>query len=234
MKKISLTQNEVNDLIDLYQTEIDRAQRRVVNLKSILKKLIEGKPLSEQDTEPVKKANSKPSAKPVKVVKKEKAPKEKLADEKVKIQEPKKRGRKPKVRDISATVSNEDAAVSQQPQKPAKKRGRKPKSLRKSIKKGKGEDKVKWIDLIYDILRTKKSLMLSNSLTIAAMERLGIPEVDKDRVRMAISTNLTRLTKYDKTINKYSQEGTAGSFYGLSEWFDGKGKLKAEYKNKLM
>ena len=76
--------------------------------------------------------------------------------------------------------------------------------------------------------------MLSNSLTLAAMERLGIADADKDRVRMAISTNLTRLTKYDKTINKFSQEGTSGSFYGLAEWFDDKGKLKAEFKNKLM
>lgn len=239
MKKISLTQNEVNDLIDLYQTEIDRAQRRVVNLKSILKKLIDGKPLLDQEAEPVKKVDSKSIAKPAKAEKKEKvqkgkAPKEKVAVEEEKIQEPKKRGRKPKVKDVPVSALNEDVAVSQQPQKPAKKRGRKPKSLRKSIKKGKGEDKVKWIDLIYDILRTKKSLMLSNSLTIAAMERLEIPEVDKDRVRMAISTNLTRLTKYDKTINKFSQEGTAGSFYGLAEWFDGKGKLKAEFKNKLM
>lgn len=229
MKKISLTQNEVNDLIDLYQTEIDRAQRRVVNLKAILEKLMEGQPLSKEDSGSVKKIETNGVA--PKIGKRGRKPKkEKEIAEKAVVEEvsaaPKKRGRKPK-----ASVEKEESAKAE---KTGKKRGRKPKPVRKSIKKGKGEDKVKWIDLIYDILRTKNSLMLSNSLTLAAMERLGISDVDKDRVRMAISTNLTRLTKYDKTINKYTQEGTTGSFYGLAEWFDGKGRLKSDYKNKLM
>lgn len=229
MKKISLTQNEVNDLIDLYQTEIDRAQRRVVNLKAILKKLMEGQPLTEEDRGDVKKTEKK-EAEPKAGKRGRKPKKGKEISEKEVVEEvsaaPKKRGRKPK-----AKVEKEESAKAE---KTGKKRGRKPKPVRKSIKKGKGEDKVKWIDLIYDILRTKNSLMLSNSLTLAAMERLGISDVDKDRVRMAISTNLTRLTKYDKTINKYTQEGTTGSFYGLAEWFDGKGRLKSDYKSKLM
>ncbi len=33
MKKISLSQNEIEDLKDLYQSEIDRAQRRIESLK---------------------------------------------------------------------------------------------------------------------------------------------------------------------------------------------------------
>lgn len=264
MKKISLTQNEVNDLIDLYQTEIDRAQRRIVNLKAILKKIDEGKSLTDEDNGAVKKVEKTDNAEPKKRGRKPKIQKAKLV-EKV-ASEPKKRGRKPKVKEESVALKKAEKptikkaekssekktkkviakksakpapkkaekVVTKKIEKPAKKRGRKPKPARKSIKVGKGEEKVKWIDLIYDILRTKKSLMLSNSLTLAAMERLNIPDVDKDRVRMAISTNLTRLTKYDKTINKYSQEGTTGSFYGLKEWFDDKGKLKSEFKNKLM
>ena len=89
MKKISLTQNEVNDLIDLYQTEIDRAQRRVVNLKSILKKLIDGKPLLDQEAEPVKKVDSKSIAKPAKAEKKEKVQKEPVSDVTYGIPQPK-------------------------------------------------------------------------------------------------------------------------------------------------
>ncbi len=257
MKKISLTQNEVNELVDLYQTEIDRAQRRIANLKAILKKISEGKSLTDDDKVEVKKSTKEPVAEPKKRGRKPKVQKEKAVEVKAepkkrgrkpKVQkekvaavkaEPKKRGRKPKVKTAAATakktekVSKKKVAKTPKVKEP-KKRGRKPKPVRKSIKTGKGEDKVKWIDLIYDILRSKKSLMLSNSLTLAAMERLGIADADKDRVRMAISTNLTRLTKYDKTINKYSQEGTSGSFYGLAEWFDDKGKLNAEFKNKLM
>ena len=186
---------------------------------AMARKHVKGEKVEEVKAEP-KKRGRKPKAEAVKA-------------------EPKKRGRKPKVKTEVATakktekVSKKKVAKTPKVKEP-KKRGRKPKPVRKSIKTGKGEDKVKWIDLIYDILRTQKSLMLSNSLTLAAMERLGIADADKDRVRMAISTNLTRLTKYDKTINKYSQEGTSGSFYGLAEWFDDKGKLKAEFKNKLM
>ncbi|MGE0077711.1 MAG: hypothetical protein AB7S48_07625 [Bacteroidales bacterium] len=232
MKKITLTQNEVNDLIDLYQTEIDRAQRRIVNLKALLKQLIEGKSSSEEDGGVEKKSKEEVVSMPAKRGRKPKVQKESIVEEKVK--EPKKRGRKPKVKEEKVVSKKEEDEVVKKVEKLAKKRGRKPKPVRKSIKIGKGEDKVKWIDLIYDILRTKNSLMLSNSLTLAAMEQLGISDVDKDRVRMAISTNLTRLTKYDKTIGKYSQDGTPGSFYGLADWFDSKGKPKAEFKNKLM
>lgn len=215
MKKISLTQNEVNDLVDLYQSEIDRAQRRIVNLKAILKKLTEGNSLPIKGEVTAEKLDVKSDVQPKKRGRKPAVQAQKVDKEEV-AKLPKRRGRKPKVKVES----------------PKKKLEEKP--IRKSIKKGKGEEKVKWIDLIYDILRSKKSLMLSNSLTLAAMERLNIPAVDKNRVRMAISTNLTRLTKYDKTINKFSHKGTAGAFYGLAEWFDDKGMLKSEFNNKLM
>ncbi|MCB8965071.1 MAG: hypothetical protein H6536_08555 [Bacteroidales bacterium] len=244
MKNISLTQTEVNELIDLYQTEIDRAQRRIVSLKAILSKISDGKILSDEAGRELKKA-----AKTLTVEPKVRGRKPSVAAKQAPIEkaEPKKRGPKPKVKvedsavkeakpkKKSAKVKVEKVAkkavvVVKEP----KKRGRKPKTIRKSIKKGKGEEKVKWIDLIYNILRTKNSLMLSNSLTVAAMEYLGIDEADRDRVKMAISTNLTRLTKYDKTINKYSKSGTPGSFYGMAEWFNDKGELKAEYQDRLM
>ncbi|HRX30859.1 MAG: hypothetical protein H6537_02400 [Bacteroidales bacterium] len=212
MKQIKLTQKEVDDLIDLYQTEIDRAQRRIESLQSILKKV--EMPQNEVASQEM---GNKPAPK-----KRGRKPKVRIETDAVEVKkEPKKRGRKPKVKTELAVP---------------KKRGRKPKSssLRKPIKKGKGEDKVKWIDLINEVLGSKKSFMLANSITLAAMEKLGIDESDKDRVRMAISTNLTRLTKYDKSVVKYHQPGQKGSFYGLPGWFNEDGSVKSEFEGKLM
>lgn len=231
MKRISLTQNEINELADLYQTEIDRAQRRIANFKTILKKLSEGKSPDAQDED------VKPAKEPKRRGRKPKAQREQavaLADE------PKKRGRKPKAEKAAEVDAKAEPKRRGRKPRAAKKagvpqkRGRKPRVVRRSIKAGRGENKVKWIDLIHDILRSKQSLMLSNSLTLAAMERLEISDSDRGRARMAISANLTRLTRRDRTVVKYTQPGTSGSFYGLAEWFDENGALKPEFENKLM
>jgi hypothetical protein len=53
-------------------------------------------------------------------------------------------------------------------------------------------------------------------------------------VRMAISTTLTKMTNKDKVLQTYSEKGIRGAFFGLSSWFNDKGKLNSEYKKKLM
>ncbi len=339
MKKISLSDVEVNDLLDLYQSEIDRAQRRINNLKTIVKKISEGKstePSEEKTvkveskrgrkskvkvaetkvekiitTEP-KKRGRKPKAK-VEVVKAEPKkrgpkPKVKIAKPKVKVEvkaeikkeqkvkvakvkaepkkrgpkpkvkiaepkakavvkakveakkvdkkivtkaEPKKRGRKPKVVAANAVVAEEkkEVKVAEKAKKlkpkaakkkvakvkvEPKKRGRKPKSLRKPIKGGKGKDKVKWNVFINETITSKNSLMLASSLTHAALEKFEIPASDRDRVRMAISTTLTKMANKDKVLHTYTQAGIRGAFFGLAKWFNDKGELNNDYKKKLM
>ncbi len=93
MKKISLSEIEVNDLLDLYQSEIDRAQRRINNLKTIIVKLSEGQSIEPIEETPLKakgKRGRKPNVKPIEV----KAVSE-IKDKKGKVvaSEPKKRGR---------------------------------------------------------------------------------------------------------------------------------------------
>ncbi len=315
MKKISLSEIEVNDLLDLYQSEIDRAQRRINNLKTIVKKISEGKSIDSSEEKPVK-AESKRGRKPkvkvaetkvekvittepkkrgrkpknkveaVKAEPKKRGPKPKVKvevkaevkkEQKVKVAkaEPKKRGPKPKVRVVEAKVAKVRVAKAEpkkRGRKPKvvvakavvadekkevkaadktkkakatkkkvakvkalpKKRGRKPKSLRKPIKGGKGKDKVKWNVFINETITSKDSLMLASSLTHAALEKFEIPASDRDRVRMAISTTLTKMANKDKILQTYTQEGIRGAFFGLAKWFDDKGELNNDYKKKLM
>ncbi|HNY08581.1 MAG TPA: hypothetical protein PKO42_01725 [Tenuifilaceae bacterium] len=256
MSKINLTPGEINDLIDLYQTEIDRTQRRIENLKSILKKIDRAQ---EEVSEPATRVAAPARRGRKKLVESVPAAGEAVTPE-AKVDGRKvRKGRNakavaksaaPKVKAIRKTrKSKANAATSEETKLAATKRGRKanlkskvaakksPRKesvVRKKIKSGAGPDKVKWIDLIQDILRSKQNLMLANSLTVEAMERLGIDESDRDRVRMAVATNLTRLTKNLKLVVKFKPEGSTNYFYGLTEWFDEGGNLKSEFQNKLM
>ncbi|MHC1703873.1 MAG: hypothetical protein AB9846_08195 [Tenuifilaceae bacterium] len=252
MKRISLTENEVKDLLDLYQSEIDRAQRRINNLKNIIIKLSEEqiaeepitvKPLvkGKRGRKPKVKVLEAPLRKDTLEVKEKKAAKVKKITSKKEeikaeeIQEPKKRGRKKKVIEVKVAPKKRGRKKKVATVKPTpKKRGRKPKSLRKPIKGGKGKDKVKWNDFIIETITSKNSLLLASSLTQAALEKFQIPNSDRDRVRMAISTTLTKMVKDDKVLITYTQTGIRGSFYGLTQWFNDKAQLKPEYKSKLM
>lgn len=300
MKKISLSEIEVNDLLDLYQSEIDRAQRRINSLKSIVKKISEGQPVESAEEKPAKsevKRGRKPKIKAVEVKAEKKItsePKKRGRKPKAIVEvvkaEPKKRGRKPKVKTVEAEVikkqvtkepktkekktkkiikaepkkrgrkpkaiaaevsvvdEKKEIKVTEKVKKPKKvqkkkvakvkaepkKRGRKPKSLRKPIKGGKGKDKVKWNDFINETLQSKDSLMLASSITQAALEKFDIPASDRDRVRMAISTTLTKMANKDKVLHTYSQPGIRGAFFGLTSWFNENAELSNDYKKKLM
>lgn len=247
MKKISLSDVEVNELLDLYQSEIDRAQRRISNLKTIIKKLSEGKSIEITEEEPEKiksKSGRKPKVKVpvvpqkaevVKVVEKEPARKGRKKKVVAAVKAETKQEKKKEVVKSKPTPKKDTKKKKAIPVKAApKKRGRKPKSLRKPIKGGKGKEKVKWNDFIVDTIKAKNSLMLASSLTQAALEKFQIPNSDRDRVRMAISTTLTKLANKDKVLRTHSEKGLRGAFFGLNTWFNDKGNLTNEYKKKLM
>lgn len=280
MKKISLSEIEVNDLLDLYQSEIDRAQRRINNLKTIIVKLSEGQSIESLEETPVKakgKRGRKPNIKPIEVkaiseIKDKKGkvvvnePKKRGRKKKiveviavpqkdikkgrvVEVKEsPKKRGRKKKIVDVNVAAEKKEkvvkskvADVKKRGKKKVvkvkatpKKRGRKPKSLRKPIKGGKGENKVKWNDFITETITSKDSMMLASSITQAALEKFQIPSNDRDRVRMAISTTLTKMANKDKVLQTYTQKGIRGAFFGLTSWFNENAEPINDYKKKLM
>jgi len=239
MKKISLSEVEVNDLLDLYQSEIDRAQRRINNLKSIIIKLSEGQPVELLEEIPTKEKSKRGRKPKVKVAAEAKAVKKTKEIIEVKesevAKEPEKRGRKKKAVQVIAEPKKRGRKKKVVVVKTApKKKGRKPKSLRKPIKGGKGENKVKWNDFIVETITSKDSLMLASSITQAALEKFEIPNSDRDRVRMAISTTLTKMANKDKVLQTYSQKGIRGAFFGLAAWFNEKAELNNDYKKKLM
>jgi hypothetical protein len=294
MKKITLSDVEINELLDLYQSEIDRSQRRINNLKRTIEKLSEGQSVKQKE-EKITKIKGKRGRKPKVKVEEVKAPVEKVVKKEPKKRgrkpkfveikpEPKKRGRKPKVKTLDERVISDKIVTKEPKQKEIKtknvlkKRGRKPiakpiiakptkkivekkipkekkkagrkkkvtltktspkkivksKVLRKPIKSGKGKDKVKWNDFITETITSKNSLMLASSLTRAALEKFSIPASDRDRVRMAISTALTKLTNKDKVLQTYLQPGIKGAFFGLASWFNEKKELNSDYKKRLM
>ncbi|MGB4327876.1 MAG: hypothetical protein WBJ36_03255 [Tenuifilum sp.] len=207
MKKITLSKEEIEDLKDLYQSEIDRAQRRIDSLKSILRKIEKGDLGDEKEVAAPKKRGRKPKVK-----------------EAAEPTAPKKRGRPKKI-----TAEADKSAQTKEP----KKRGRKPKSLRKGLKPTVGGEKIKWNNLIIDIFKSNDKLLQAKDLTVGALEKLQLPEVEKDRTRMAVATNLTKLTKYEKKILKYTRPDDKIAYYGLAEWFNEDGTLKPEYQNKF-
>jgi len=130
MKKISLSEVEANDLLDLYQSEIDRAQRRINNLKSIIKKLSDGYSDEHSEEKPAKikgKRGRRPNVKPVaaKVIIEEKE-----INEKELTKEPLKKGRKKKEEAEKTAPIKKARNKKTIKAKAPKKSGRKPKSLR--------------------------------------------------------------------------------------------------------
>ncbi len=242
MKKITLSKEEIEDLKDLYQSEIDRAQRRIDSLKSILRKIEKGDLGDEKEVAAPKKRGRKPKVKEAAeptAPKKRGRPKKNTAeaDKSAQTKEPKKRGRKPKVASETKAErpkkGRKKIAKKKVKTSPPKKRGRKPKSLRKGLKPTVGGEKIKWNNLIIDIFKSNDKLLQAKDLTVGALEKLQLPEVEKDRTRMAVATNLTKLTKYEKKILKYTRPDDKIAYYGLAEWFNEDGTLKPEYQNKF-
>lgn len=242
MKKITLSKEEIEDLKDLYQSEIDRAQRRIDSLKSILKKIEKSDLGNENDLAAPKKRGRKPKVKEASeptATKKRGRPK-KIAtevDKSVISKEPKKRGRKPKVNPETKAEEQkkEHKKITKKKIKTSapKKRGRKPKTLNKGLKPKIGGEKIKWNDLIMDIFKSNDKLLQAKELTVAVLEKLQLPEIEKDRTRMAVATNLTKLTKYEKKLLKHFRPNNKIAYYGLAEWFNEDGTLKPEYQNKF-
>ncbi len=242
MKKITLTRSEIKDLVDLYQTEIDRAQRRIESLKSILNKIEKGDLGEENESAPEKRGRKPKAVKATEpaMPKKKRGRPRKVTDEKTQateVKEPKKRGRKPKAKPENAleTTKKTSQKVTKNKVKTSipKKRGRKPKSLHKSLKQEIGGEKVKWANLIIDVFKSNNRLLQSKDLAFEVLQKLQLPEDEMNRTRMAVATNLTKLTKYDNKIRKYSREGEKIGYYGLAEWFNEDGSLKSEYQNKF-
>lgn len=217
MKKLTLTNAEYIHLKEIYQTELEKAQKRIEHLTAILKKLETGV-LSSTSDELKPDVNTKdkvilPSVNPDDKPRRGRKPKAKVE---VSIQKPKsRRGRKPKSdKELKALEDNTLAPK---------------RRIKKPIKKGVGKKKVKWNDFIMNFITNSNVAHLSSDITKKAAEHFKIKEGDFPRMRLVISGALSKLVTNEKKLQAEKIEGSREKYYGLTEWFDENKKLLPKY-----
>jgi hypothetical protein len=220
----------------LVKTEVRKGKRGPGRPKKSVAEVVPVKkekvaaPIKEVKATPKKITPKKVAAKKV-ATKKVTKPKEVATANVAAVKEPKpKKVVKKVIKKVTPKVKKVKAVVKAKPKvKPAKKG----KFLKKPIKSGTGDSKVKWNDFIVNaLLQEEKPFLLSN-FTQRAVSELNIPAEDSERAKMAIAGTLTRITKAGNEIKTYKKQGQKGSFYVLSTWLDESGNLKPEYVNKI-
>lgn len=211
MKNLTLSENEINEMISFYSQELEKAKQRIAHITHILKKLM--------SKEEYKTALLTGFEGPETIVthrgRKRGAKRAPENEGSVPVIVPKKRGRKPK-----PVGENAVKAVP----------GRK---TRKGATKKEKSKRIKWTSFILDTLREKDSLLLANSITHIAMEKYKIAPEGKEKIRLAVANCLARLANVEKKVITYNVKEIRGRFYALPEWFDENGVLKEEYTGKL-
>lgn len=94
--------------------------------------------------------------------------------------------------------------------------------------------KVKWADFIVNTIREKGTVMLANEIIQAAYDDFEVPDDERQKVRMSLSSILTRMLNQEKVLKTYAVDGIRGRFYGVADWFNDKEELKADIKAKLV
>ena len=217
MKKLSLTKAEYSALRQLYQDELDKAQRRIEHLVSVLKKMDtdfdepEITIPNEVKKAPVKVEKVKSKGRPKKVEKKPETRKPKVAAKAVVVKEEK-------------TSQPFKKVVAK---KTTQKRGRKPLGVRKPIKKGTGGPKEKWNDFVLNSISQAGKPVLSTVVTNEAFEKFKVSEAEKPRVKQVISGALSKLVTTEKKLKAKKLEGSREKLYGLPNWFDAESNVKA-------
>lgn len=237
MKKLTLTNAEFSHLREIYQSELEKAQKRIEHLTAILKKLDSGieagfsseANLPKETNKKVSGTQVKPSARKAAGTQKAVKIDEIVISDSIQEEKPR-RGRKPKpvaeVKPKSTRGRKPKAATDVNIKTLAAK---KPRKTRKPIKKGVGKKKVKWNDFIFNYLSNANVAKLSSEITKEAVSNFKIKESDVPRVRLVISGILSKLVTADKVLRTKKIEGSREKLYGLTDWFNEKGELLPTY-----
>jgi hypothetical protein len=87
-----------------------------------------------------------------------------------------------------------------------------------------------WPEFVQETLSKTKRVLTAQEFLKHAMIYYNIPENKKSNTRGKLAPALSRLEKTNKTLKSVKKKGVIGRSYGLSEWFDGNGNLKPEFK----
>lgn len=239
MKNITFTDSELKAAIELYESEIDRAQRRINSLQDLIKKMRAESPAGEKKAAKAEKAEkaapkaekaakaakAEPAAKPAKrgrPAKAKTAEATKALAEAAPAAAPKKRGRKPKAvaaplaapTKAKATAAKKATTKKTTAKKTRKAASKTPKArpTRYQAIKGHGGVKMKWTDTILGVIKENAAPMTSAEIASRTIELMGIESKDADRAKTAVATNLSKMVK-DKVLTKSKSTGMRGSVY---------------------
>jgi hypothetical protein len=92
-----------------------------------------------------------------------------------------------------------------------------------------------WNDFVFDTIGKSGKLYTGPVLVKLAHAKLrkDIKDLSEEQVRSGIARVLSRHEKRSKKLRAHNS-GVRPVYYGLPEWFDGKGNLKPAYAGKLV
>jgi len=90
--------------------------------------------------------------------------------------------------------------------------------------------KYNWGQFITDTLSKNKRILSLKDITHYAMVHYSIDEREKKATYGKISPVLSQLSKSKDKIRPVRKDGVSRKYYGLSEWFNGKGELITLFK----
>lgn len=99
--------------------------------------------------------------------------------------------------------------------------------------KTKSSDSANWRTFIVKTLKEENKLLPAKILTKKAMQVFKIDKKLYEKTRQLVARAASSLDKDRKVLKSYSKAGTAGRYYGLSEWFGANGKLGKTYIDKI-
>ncbi|MFN3756884.1 MAG: hypothetical protein ACK4RM_08000, partial [Flavobacterium sp.] len=112
-----------------------------------------------------------------------------------------------------------------------------PKIARKTKTKKRTEpektDQPVWLEYVLDMLKMEDRPMLVKTMTERAMKRFNIDRKLYEKTRLAVARSMTHLDKKYNKVNRHLVNGKNPGYYGLTEWFNGNGGLRAEYEKKI-
>ena len=209
MKNITFTDSELKDVIELYESEIDRAQRRINSLQELIRKMRADSPAGEVAAKPAAKRGRPSKEKTAEAAATTPAPA-------APAEAPQKRGRKPKAAAPALAPPTTEKATAKKTTRKATQPKRKTKAKAKATKyqaiKGQGGVKMKWTDTIMGVIKENAAPMTSSEIASRTIEVMGIESKDAARAKTSVATNLSKMVK-EKVLIKSKSIGLRGSVY---------------------
>lgn len=238
MKKLDLSQDELDAMREVYQNELNSLIKKIEKIKKTLEKLgissnidtsIYKKNLTPQEiyakevVKPIEKKVSKRQPK-----KKETKTSQRMLTRWEDIQ--KRAAKDPLVKEFLDIMNDDSIPVIEFDYKKKEKVVKKDEPVNEIIVENYRRKKnILWSDYVYDLLRLTGYPMTVEEIKEKSIKDLNLDKEDIEASFSAIHSSLYRLKRNQGLINNYAIKGSRTCYYGLSEWFTKDGKLLKKY-----